>query len=206
MAKAGMDVLRLNLSHGTIDDHRSRFQRIRKYLPNHPILMDLEGPRVRIGEVKTPIDLDEGDQITLTTKDVEGDADRLSVSLKTLPKLIKAGQSIFVNDGIVELRVDQIQSSEIHCSVVTGGEISTKKGVNIPGVDLGMAAPTPQDIEHLKFIDELSPEFVAVSAVKCKSEIEKVQSFLRNEGTDIPLISKIEHIMASAIKQENRSL
>lgn len=197
MAKVGMDVLRLNLSHGTIDDHRSRFKRIRKHLPHHPILMDLEGPRVRIGQVSSPFDLDEGDQITLTTKDIEGDATRVSVSLKTLPKLIKAGQSIFINDGIVELRVDQVQSPEIHCSVVTGGEISTNKGVNVPGVDLGMAVPTPQDIEHLKFIAELCPEFVAISAVKRKSEIEKVQDFLRNESIDIPIISKIEHIMAT---------
>ncbi|MFX1564426.1 MAG: pyruvate kinase [Promethearchaeota archaeon] len=196
MAKAGMDVLRLNLSHGTLEEHRIRFNRIRQHLPNHPILMDLEGPRVRIGVVKSAFELNEGDHITLTTDDIEGDATRISVSLKTLPKLIKARQSIFVNDGIVELRVDKIQGSEIHCSVVTGGEISTNKGVNVPGVDLGMTVPTPQDIEHLKFIIELGPEFVAISAVKRRSEIEKVQSFLRNEGTDIPIISKIEHIFA----------
>ena len=197
MAKAGMDVLRLNLSHGTIEEHRTRFTRIRKNLPSHPILMDLEGPRVRIGEVKAAVDLDIGDHITLTTDDIQGDAARVSVSLKTLPKLIKAGQSIFVNDGIVELHVDQIKGSNIHATVVTGGEISSHKGVNIPGIDLGMAVPTPEDIEHLKFISELGPEFVAISAVKTKSEIEKVQAFLRNEGTDIPIISKIEHVKAT---------
>ncbi|TRO56499.1 pyruvate kinase [Candidatus Bathyarchaeota archaeon] len=196
MAKAGMDVLRLNLSHGTIADHQARFERIRKHLPNHPILMDLEGPRVRIGQVKEAFNLDEGDHITLTTEDIEGDATRVSVSLKTLPKLIEAGQSIFINDGIVELRVDRIKGSEIHSSVLTGGEISANKGVNVPGVNLGMAVPTAQDIEHLKFISKLSPEFVAISAVKQRSEVEKVQEFLRNEGTDIPIISKIEHIKA----------
>lgn len=195
MAKAGMDVLRLNLSHGTMAEHQTRFKRIRKVLPHHPILMDLEGPRVRIGDVKAPIDLAEGDHLTLTTKDIEGDAARVSISLKTLPKLIKAGQSIFINDGIVELRVGDIGGSEIHTIVVTGGEISSNKGVNVPGVDLGMTVPTPQDIRHLKFITELGPEFVAVSAVKRKDEVEKVQAFLRNEGTDIPVISKIEHIM-----------
>jgi pyruvate kinase len=204
MAKAGMDVLRLNLSHGTLEEHRTRFNRIRKHLPNHPILMDLEGPRVRIGTVKSAFELSEGNHITLTTDDIEGDAARVSVSLKTLPKLIKSNQSIFVNDGIVELRVDKIQGSEIHCSVVTGGEISTNKGVNIPGVDLGLAVPTPQDIEHLKFITELSPEFVAISAVKRRNEVEKVQNFLRNEGMDIPVISKIEHILA--IKNFNEIL
>jgi len=196
MAKAGMDVLRLNLSHGTMEDHRSRFDRIRKYLPNNPILMDLEGPRVRIGPIKVPFDLAEGDHITLTTDDIDGDSARVSVSLKTIPKLIKSGQSIFINDGIVELRVANIKGSEIHSTVVSGGELSSHKGVNVPGIDLGIVVPTVQDIEHLTFIAELSPEFVAISAVKRKSEVEKVQTFLRNKGTDIPVISKIEHKMA----------
>ncbi len=197
MAKAGMDVLRLNLSHGTLDDHRTRFKRIRKNLPSHPILMDLEGPRVRIGKVKSSFDLNEGDHITLTTEDIDGDAAQVCVSLKTLPKLIKPGQSIYINDGIVELRVDQIKDENIHSTVVTGGEISSHKGVNVPGVDLGMTVPTPQDIDHLKFISELGPEFIALSSVKNKSEVEKVQDFLRKEGTDIPVISKIEHVKAT---------
>jgi pyruvate kinase len=196
MAKAGMDVLRLNLSHGTMEDHQVWFERIRKYLPRNPILMDLEGPRVRIGQVKSPFDLSEGDHITLTTDSIVGDADRVNVSLPTLPTLVKAGQSIFINDGIVELRVDKVKGSEIHSSVITGGEINSHKGVNVPGIDLGMAVPTPQDIEHLKFIAKLAPEFVAISAVKRKSEVEKVQAFLHNEGADIPIVSKIEHVMA----------
>ncbi|MFW9831148.1 MAG: pyruvate kinase [Candidatus Thorarchaeota archaeon] len=196
MATAGMDVIRLNLSHGTLGEHRTRFQLIRKHLPNNPVLMDLEGPRVRIGTVETPFTLQEGEHITLTTKDVTGDSTCVQVSLKTLPQTIQPGQSIFINDGIVELRVDNVKGSEIHSTVVSGGEISSHKGVNVPGVDLGMRVPTPQDIKHLKFIAELDPEFVAVSAVKQKSELEKVIAFLRNEGNEIPIISKIEHLMA----------
>ncbi len=193
MAEVGMDVLRLNLSHGTLADHRVRFNRIRKHLPENPILMDLEGPRVRIGVVNSPFDLNEGDRFILTTKDIEGDSSRVSVSLKTLPKLIKSGQSIFINDGIIELRVAHIKGSEIHSTVITGGQMSNHKGVNIPGVDLDMSVPTPLDIEHLKFISQLNPEFVAISAVKRKSEIEVIQDFLHKEGQDIPIISKIEH-------------
>lgn len=193
MSKAGMDVVRLNLSHGTLKEHRTRFNRIRKHLPTHPILMDLEGPRVRIGEMAEPVTLQEGDHITITTKDVVGNAERVSVSLKTLSDKIDPGQSIFINDGIIELRVGAIKGREIHCEVVTGGPISSHKGVNIPGIDLGMAVPTPQDIDHLRFIIELCPEFVAVSAVKRRSELEKVTEFLRNEGSKIPIISKIEH-------------
>jgi pyruvate kinase len=196
MAKAGMDVLRLNLSHGTLDEHQTRFKRIRKHLLYHPILMDLEGPRVRIGEMATAVTLHEGDNLRLTTEEIEGDADRVSVSLKTLPDTVETGQSIFVNDGIVELHVDQVKNQEIYCTVVTGGEISRHKGVNVPGVDLGMSVPTSQDIEHLKFITELNPEFVAVSAVKKADELETVKGYLRNEGIDIPIITKIEHKMA----------
>ena len=191
-----MDVLRLNLSHGTLDEHRSRFERIRKYLPDSPILMDLEGPRVRIGAMAGEAFLNEGDHITLTTEDITGDATKVSVTLKTLPDSVTEGKSIFINDGIVELRVDRIKGNDIHCTVVSGGEISSHKGVNVPGVDLGMTVPTPQDIEHLHFISSLGPEFVAVSAVKRRSEVEKVTNFLHNEGMDIPIISKIEHNMA----------
>jgi pyruvate kinase len=196
MSKVGMDVLRLNLSHGTFEEHRARFERIRKHLPGSPILMDLEGPRVRIGEMTEEVLLSEGDQITLTTEDIVGDATRVSVSLKTLPSSVSKGKSIFINDGIVELQVDRIKGNDLHCSVISGGEISSHKGVNVPNVDLGMALPTPQDIEHLKFIAQLEPEFVAISAVKHRSEIEKVANFLNNEDFEIPVISKIEHKMA----------
>jgi len=196
MAKAGMDVLRLNLSHGTLKEHRDRFQRIRKHLPDRPILMDLEGPRVRIGEMETAAILNDGDHIILTTEEIKGDAARVSISLKTLPRAIDEGQSIFINDGIVELRVDKIKNNEIFCTVVSGGEISSNKGVNVPGVDLGIDVPTAQDIEHLKVIAELEPDFVAASAVKRASEVEKMSTLLRDEGIEIPMISKIEHKMA----------
>jgi pyruvate kinase len=196
MAKAGMDVLRLNLSHGTLDEHRDRFKRIRKHLPNRPILMDLEGPRVRIGEMVEPAVLQKGDHLTLTTREIQGDAARVSISLKTLPGLVNEDQSIYINDGIIELRVDRVKEKEIFSTVISGGEISSHKGVNVPGVDLGMVVPTPQDIEHLRFIAELGPEFVAISAVKQADEVQKVQGFLRNESIDTPVISKIEHKMA----------
>ncbi len=196
MANAGMDVLRLNLSHGTLEEHRKRFNRIRKHLTHLPILMDLEGPRVRIGDMSREASLQAGDHLILTTEDIKGDATRVAVSLKSLPERVDAGQSIFVNDGIVELHVDKIEGTEIYCTVVTSGIISRHKGVNVPGVDLGMAVPTPQDIKHLKFIAELGPEFVAVSAVKRPTELDNVISFLHNEGIEIPIISKIEHKMA----------
>ncbi len=193
LADAGMDMCRLNLSHGTIEEHQIRFNRIRKLLPTTPILMDLEGPRVRIGDMENAVNLQEGDHIILTTEELLGTKEKVSVSLKVLHRLVTPGQSIFINDGIIELRVEEIRGNEIQCVVFAGGIISSNKGVNVPGVDLELSVPTPQDIEHLRFITTLGPEFVAVSTVKHQNELKQITEFLQNEGFEIPLIAKIEH-------------
>jgi pyruvate kinase len=193
MADAGMDMARLNLSHGTLKDHELRFARIRELLPDLPIMMDLEGPRVRIGEVEGHVDLAPGDKITLTSTHVLGTRDRISVTLPSLPGAVTPGQRIFINDGIVELRVEEVKGANIHCAVFTGGQISSHKGVNVPGLELGMRVPTKQDTGHLRFVAQLNADFVAVSAVKRKSELDAVSSILRKQRSDIPIIAKIEH-------------
>ncbi len=193
---AGMKVARINLSHGPLKENKAKFTRIRKTLPTTPILMDLEGPRVRIGEMTKPVELLEGDQIILTTDEILGTRSRVSVSLKTLPGVVTKDQRIYVNDGIVELRVDTIEGNDVHTTVITGGSISSRKGVNIPGTELGTTVPTQQDLEHLRFIAKLGADYVALSAVKRSSEVEAVREFLRGEGVDIPIVSKIEHSLA----------
>ncbi len=196
LKKAGMSVARINLSHGTIKENKTKFTRIRKLLPTTPIIMDLEGPRVRIGEMTKPVELLEGDHFTLTTDAILGTRSRVSVSLKTLPGAVTKDQRIFVNDGIIELRVDKVEGNDVHTTVLTGGPLSSRKGVNIPGTELGMLVPTQQDLEHLRFIAELGADYVAISAVKRRSEVETVEEFLRGEGVKIPIISKIEHSLA----------
>jgi pyruvate kinase len=193
MADAGMDMARLNLSHGTLEDHERRFVRIRKLLPDLPIMMDLEGPRVRIGDMKDQVTLEPGQKITLTAASVMGNRDRVSVTLPSLPRAVTPGQRIFINDGIVELRVEDVKGDDIHCTVFTGGPISSHKGVNVPGLELGMTVPTKQDAEHLRFIAKLNADYVAVSAVKRRSELDTIASILQKHGVDIPIISKIEH-------------
>ncbi|MFX1564195.1 MAG: pyruvate kinase, partial [Promethearchaeota archaeon] len=172
------------------------FARIRELLPNTPILMDLEGPRVRIGELASPIDLQDGDTITLTTEKIIGNARRISISLKTLPSLVARKQRIFINDGLIELRVKSVEGEDIHCTVFTGGPLSSHKGVNVPGIDLGMNNPTKQDVEHIKFVSKLGPDFLALSAVKTAKEVEKVKALLLKKGIKIPIIVKIEHQLA----------
>ena len=196
LAKAGMSVARINLSHGTLKENEVKFTRIRKLLPTTPILMDLEGPRIRIGEMTKPVELFEGDHFILTTDEILGTRSRVSVSLKTLPNAIRKDQRIYVNDGIIELRVDKVDGSDVHTTVITGGALSSRKGVNIPGTELGMAVPTKQDIEHLRFIASLGADYIAISAVKRRNEVETVKEFLRGEGVEIPIVSKIEHSMA----------
>ncbi|MFX1562157.1 MAG: pyruvate kinase [Promethearchaeota archaeon] len=196
MAESGMDVVRLNLSHGTLALHETRFNRIRELLPNTPILMDLEGPRVRIGELANPVDLQDGDNITLTTEDIMGTAERVSVSLKTLPALVTQKQRIFINDGLIELRVKSVEDNNIHCTVYTGGSLSSHKGVNVPGIDLGMEIPTKQDVEHIKFVNKLKPDFLALSAVKHANEVEKVKNLLGKNRNEISIIAKIEQQLA----------
>lgn len=193
MADAGMDMARLNLSHGTLKDHELRFARIRKLLPDLPIMMDLEGPRVRIGEMEGHLDLEPGDKITLTSARVMGSRDRVSVTLPSLPRAVAPGQRIFINDGIVELRVEDVKGEDIHCAVFAGGTISSHKGVNVPDLELGMTVPTKQDTEHLRFVAKLNADYVAVSAVKRRSELDAIANILQKQGADIPIISKIEH-------------
>jgi pyruvate kinase len=193
MADAGMDMARLNLSHGTLEDHELRFARIRQLLPDLPIMMDLEGPRVRIGEMEGHVDLEPGDKFTLTGARVKGTKDRVSVTLPSLPRAVRPGQRIFINDGIVELRVEEVKGEDIHCAVFTGGSISSHKGVNVPGLDLGMNVPTKQDAGHLRFISRLGADYVAVSAVKRRGELDAIANILQKQGADVPIISKIEH-------------
>jgi pyruvate kinase len=196
MAESGMDVVRLNLSHGTLKQHETRFNLVRELLPNTPILMDLEGPRVRVGELASPIDLQDGDSIILTTEDIIGTKERISISLKTLPELVAKKQRIFINDGLIELRVKSVEGEDVHCTVYTGGLLSSHKGVNIPGIDLGMETPTAQDIEHIKFVNKVEPDFLALSAVKRASEVEKVKALLKRKASKISIIAKIEQQLA----------
>src|SRR5262245_50460387 len=139
---AGLNVARLNFSHGDFAGHAERINRIRSAAAaagrRVTIMADLPGPKIRIGTIDPePIQLQAGENFTLTTDVVSGDAQRVSVTLTRLPSVVKPGDELFLNDGLVQLTVQQISGTEVHCTVAVGGELRSKKGLNLPGIALG---------------------------------------------------------------------
>ncbi len=171
MIEAGMNVARLNFSHGDFESHARAVTRIREAARHCgrrvAILGDLAGPKMRIGRLrKEPLTLRAGDEFVLSTERFVGDAQRVSVSFTPLPEVVKPGDRLFLNDGIIELSVEWIDGVEIHCRVRVGGEIRSHKGLNLPGIDLGISAFTDDDRRWLRFaseqgIDAVSQSFVA---------------------------------------------
>ncbi|GAH51951.1 unnamed protein product, partial [marine sediment metagenome] len=156
LALAGMNVARLNFSHGTYEQHATHIEAIRRVssklsLPL-AILQDLPGPKIRTGELKKEaVWLNEGDDFTLTNKQVVGDEHIASVSLASLPNDVSPGNIIFLNDGAIKLEVVSTTNSEIRCKVVVGGMLAPKRGVNIPSVRLNVPSITDEDLSHLLF-------------------------------------------------------
>ncbi len=195
LAERGMDVCRINFSFGTIDEKKALFRRVREADPTLAIICDIQGPRVRAGEIaEHGVMLDTNQDIIMTTDEIVGNGKRVPISLKTLPSVIKPGDRIFLNDGLVALKVQGVSGSEISCKVIIGGFISGGKGVNLPGVELVERVPTRKDVEDLKEIATLDPEYAAISFVKDASDMIKVRDILADAGNGrIKLIAKIEH-------------
>lgn len=196
---AGMNVCRLNFSHGTHEKHAEIFNRIRQISNDVAILCDIQGPKIRIGKMKEPTTLLPGHKIKITIHDCIGTAEKVSISHKGFLNDIEPGDSVFINDGLVKLRVDSINKDEgyAECSVILGGIISDRKGVNIPSGNLSTKNPTDKDRADLKFIAQLKPEYVAASFVGSAAEVKEVKRVLSNEGAgDIKIISKIERPVA----------
>ncbi len=197
MIEAGMDVARINLSH---DDHASAketFDGIRSLDDTVGIMFDLQGPKIRIGEMKAPAELKTGQQFTLSIEDFVGDATRVSISHKDLPKDVKPGDAIAINDGVIRLTVKKIKGSDVITEVVHGGPISSKKGVNIPGIRLSCSIPTEKDHKDLELAAELEPDFIALSFVVDPCDVVNVRKVIQSNGpAHAGIISKIEHTLA----------
>lgn len=195
--KAGMNVARLNFSHGDFDSHRKTIETIRAASQatgrRVAIMADLPGPKMRIGKiVDEPIELETDDTFTLTTEDIQGDAHRVSVSFARLPQAVKPGDHLFLNDGYVELEVNGVEGHEVHCRVIVGGNLSSRKGLNLPGIDLGISAFTDRDHECLKFAMENGVDAVSQSFVETAADIESVRQAAKKLGHDPFIIAKIE--------------
>ena len=197
MIKAGMNVARLNFSHGDFATHGELIQRIRAASEKTgkwvAILADLPGPKMRIGELAEDFVILEKDaRFTLTAEDCVGTAERVSMTMKALPGVVKNGDTLFLNDGLIELRVEQVQGDDIHCRVIVGGRLRPRKGLNIPGIDLGVSAFTARDRECMQFALENGVDAVGQSFVNTAQDVEDVRSAAREMGFDPFIIAKIE--------------
>jgi len=199
MFSAGMNVGRLNFSHGTHEEHRETIKAFRKVRDKlkvpAAVLLDTKGPEIRLGNVKKGTVLKDGQPFVLTTNDIEGDETAVSVSYKDLPSQLKPGDSILIDDGRIRLAVDEVTEHELCCTVISGGAISTHKGVNVPNVSLGMPYISPADEADLLFGIEEDVDFIAASFVRSKEDVIAVRKFLDyNGGHSIKIIAKIENI------------
>lgn len=206
MIEAGMDVARLNFSHGTHDDHSKIFNMVRGISERIAILCDIQGPKIRVGKMAEDkrYFLERGQKYTITSRDILGNGEIVGTEYKRLPKEVEKGDRLYINDGIIAMTVDEVKDgTDVICEVLAGGEISSRKGMNIPK-DISAKVPTKKDIEDLEFIATLGADYVAVSFVSESSDVKRVQDLLKKEGADIPLISKIER--PRAVKNFNAIL
>ncbi len=197
LIRAGMNVARLNFSHGDFSGHRERITRIRAAAratgQRVAIMADLPGPKMRIGRLDhEPIVLDTGDRFALTTEDIVGTAQRVSVSFARLPQVVKPGDRLFLNDGLVQLQVERVAGTDVQCRVGVGGELRSRKGLNLPGIDLGISAFTEHDRACLEFALAQGVDAVSQSFVETVADIEAVRAAAATVGGQPFLIAKIE--------------
>ena len=188
MLRAGMSVARLNFSHGSFEAHRNVITNLRhvaqKTGKRLSIMADLPGPKMRIGDLaEESVELLPGALFTLTTEPVRGDARRVSMTFQKLPEVVKPGDTLYLNDGLIQLEVQEIAGPEVRCRVVVGGELRSRKGLNLPGIDLGISAFTDRDHECLKFAVENGVDAVSQSFVEKAADIERVRRSRRRPGT-----------------------
>ena len=196
---AGMDVARLNFSHGNWDWHRSVCERIRRLAEHVAIMADLQGPKLRIGymENNAVVPLQRGATFTLTSRPVSGSENIVSLDYPDLPRDVSAGDTLYLDDGLIELRVVEVRDdTDIMCVVQTGGRLSSRKGIHAPRAILGMQVPTAKDRQDIELAVELDVDFLAVSFVAQAEDVRQVRVAVQQARGEMPLISKIEREIA----------
>jgi len=201
LIRAGLNVARLNFSHGDMAGHAERIQRIRSAANavgrRVAIMADLPGPKIRIGKIEPePMQLQAGDTFILTVEEIVGTPQRVSVSFKELPNVVKPRDRLFLNDGLVQLTVERVAGDDVHCRVSVGGELRSKKGLNLPGIALGVRAFTDRDRACLEFALQNGADAVSQSFVETGADIEAVRKAAEAVGKHPFIVAKIERLDA----------
>ncbi len=204
MIGAGMNVARINFSHGDFPGHKMIIENIRAAAGatgrRVAIMADLPGPKMRIGQfAEEPIELEPGDAFILTTEEMVGDRNRVSVTFDRLPQAVNPGDRLFLNDGLIQLVVGKVEGNDVYCRVEVGGELGSGKGLNLPGIDLGISAFTDRDQECLKFAMEQGVDAISQSFVETAADINAVREAASALGHKPFIIAKIER--AGALDQ-----
>jgi pyruvate kinase len=198
LMRLGMDVARLNFSHGTHPEHTKRIQRLRsvarKLKRTICILQDLQGPKIRTGRLKDgkAVELEKGRTLTITTRAVDGTATLLSTDFSGLPNEVEAGSRVLISDGRMELKVRSVHGSEIECEVINGGTLAEHQGINLPGTAVAIPALTEKDKIDLKFGLKQGVDAVALSFVRSADDIRMAKELMAEFGRPVPIVAKLE--------------
>ncbi|MGZ4106620.1 MAG: pyruvate kinase, partial [Tumebacillaceae bacterium] len=198
LIRNGLDVARLNFSHGTYDEHEQRIRNIREAAAavgkTVAIMLDIKGPKIRTGLVRDgAVELKNDAPIILTTEQIElGDENRISISYEGLPEDVHPGSILRIDDGLIGLVVEKIEGQDIHCRVTNGGTLKNRKGINAPGVVLRIESVTEKDIADIRFGVEQGVDIIAASFVRKASDVLDVRRILEETNSQCDIISKIE--------------
>jgi pyruvate kinase len=198
MVEAGMNVARLNFSHGSYEQHGEVIKTIRSLsrTMNKPIgiLLDLQGPKIRTGTLKNgePAVLEKGNKIRITTEKIEGTAEKVSTTYADLPGDVKKGDRLLIDDGLIELKVLFKRKETITCEIVNGGILKEHKGINLPGIEVSAPSLTPKDRRDLNFGIKVGVDYFALSFVRKADDLRQIKRIIRRQGHQTPVVAKIE--------------
>src|ERR671932_2913009 len=197
LVESGMDVARLNFSHGAHADHETAYRLVRQASDRTgravAVLADLQGPKIRLGTFADgPVVWETGSRVCITVEDVQGTAERVSTTYKDLANDVRVGDRLLVDDGKVGLSVVGVEGTDVWCLVTEGGEVSNNKGLSLPGVAVSVPALSDKDVEDLRFALHLSVDYIALSFVRSPADVELVREIMRQEDVEVPVIAKLE--------------
>jgi pyruvate kinase len=198
LMRLGMDVARLNFSHGSHADHARNIERLRRAAEKENrticILQDLQGPKIRTGRLEhhEPVTLKTGSTVVITPRDIAGTAARIGTTFPNLARELSAGARILLRDGLIELRVRAVRNGDVVCDVLNGGTLGEHQGINLPGTALSIPAVTEKDLKDLEFGLKHGVDAVALSFVRTAADVNMVREIVRTHGSDTPLIAKLE--------------